>query len=119
MSTPAPVTRLNVPAALRPLAGMAWLLEKLERHPREASPEQYRQVVQQLGTMLGAAEPGAALDALLSACPATAELYENLHYAQAGLCRAPLDLALNAELDARAALRRLGGLGSLGGPLRG
>ncbi|OYU68394.1 MAG: hypothetical protein CFE45_43015 [Burkholderiales bacterium PBB5] len=109
MSTPTPVTRLTVPAALQPLAGMALLLEKLERSPREASAAQYRGVAQQITALLQAAEPGPELNALLSAFPASAELYENLHYAQAGLCRSPLEASLNAELDARAALRRLAG----------
>jgi hypothetical protein len=33
-------------------------------------------------------------------------LYENLRYAHAGLCRAPLETALNAELAASAAIDR-------------
>jgi hypothetical protein len=33
-------------------------------------------------------------------------LYENLRYSAAGLCRAPLETALNAELAATAAIAR-------------
>jgi hypothetical protein len=100
-------TTLRLPASLHALAAMAGLLERLERTPRQASAEQYRAVVQRVQALLAAAEPGAALDALLQAAPATAELYENLQYTHAGLCRSPLEAALNAELAASAALTAL------------
>lgn len=106
-ATPARQVTLNVPPALRPLAATALLLEKLERTPREASPAQYRSVTQRVAALLQAAEPGPALDQLLAAFPATAEVYENLHYATSGLCRSALEPSLNAELDAAALLRRL------------
>jgi hypothetical protein len=99
-------TPLRLPARLQTLAAMALLLERLENQPRSASAEQYRGVVAQINTLLAAAEPGEALDALLRAAPATAELYENLIYAHAGLCRSPLEASLNAELAATAALAR-------------
>ena len=35
------------------------------------------------------------------------ELYENLHYARAGLCRSPLERATEAELQTRQLLQRL------------
>jgi len=94
------------PTALNELAAMAVLLERLERQPRKATAEQYRDVVQRVSRMLAAAEPGAMLDALLSAAPASAELYENLQYAHAGLCRSPLDAATSAEQQAAAAIAR-------------
>ncbi len=84
---------------------MASLIERLERQPLRASAAQYRGVAQLLDTLLAQAAPGAELDALLGASPALAELYENQHYAQAGLCRSPLEAGLNAELAAAAALR--------------
>jgi hypothetical protein len=99
-------SHIRLPARLQTLAAMALLLERLERQPRSASAEQYRSVVDQIKTLLAAAEPGAALDALLKAAPATAELYENLIYAHAGLCRSPLEAALNAELAASAVLAK-------------
>jgi len=99
-------TTLRLPGRLQTLAAMALLLERLENQPRSASAAQYRGVVGQINTLLAAAEPGEALDALLKAAPATAELYENLIYAHAGLCRSPLEAALNAELAATAALKR-------------
>jgi len=41
---------------------------------------------------------------ILEDCPAASELYENLRYEHAGLVRAPLEKALNAELEARRAI---------------
>src|SRR5688572_11135691 len=92
------------PAALHELAAMAVLLERLERQPRKASAEQYREVVQRTNKLLQQAEPGEALTALLAVAPATAELYENLQYEHAGLCCSPLEHAIAAEQDASAAI---------------
>ncbi len=96
--------RSTTPPRLQTLATMAGLLERLDRQPLTASPAQYRAVAQQVSRLLGEAEPGAELNALLEIAPATAELYENLRYEHAGLCRTPLHRALNAELDATAAI---------------
>ena len=49
--------------------------------------------------------PSEEFSALLEAYPAAAELYENLNYEHAGLCRSPLERALAAELKAAAVLR--------------
>lgn len=103
---------LQLPPRLHALAAMASLLERLERQPRSASAAQYQGVIEQLKQLLGQAQPGAELQALLSVAPATAEIYENLHYAEAGLCRSPLEASLNAELAASAALARAAGRAS-------
>jgi hypothetical protein len=95
------------PAALHDLATMAVLLERLEQLPRKATAAQYRDVVQRVERLLIDAEPGDALNGLLAVVPAAAEVYENLQYAHAGLCRSPLDLALAAEQAAVAAIERL------------
>ena len=102
-------TRHPLPARLHSLAAMAGLLERLDGQPRHASPEQYRSVARHVASLLAQAEPDAHLQALLTAAPATAELYENLRYELAGLCRAPLEKALNAELAAAAAITRARG----------
>jgi hypothetical protein len=47
------------------------------------------------------------LSPLLDAFPSAAELYENLNYRHAGLCRSPLDAALDAELQARRLIERV------------
>ena len=99
-------TRHPLPARLHSLAAMAGLLERLENEPSGASAAQYRSVAQQVRTLLAQAEPDDLLHALLNAAPASAELYENLRYDLAGLCRAPLEKALNAELAASAAIAK-------------
>ncbi len=95
-----------LPARLHSLAALAALLERLESQPLKASPAQYRSLTQQITALLGQAETDAHLHQLLAAAPATAALYENLHYQHAGLCRASLTVALEAELAATAAIAR-------------
>jgi len=51
-------------------------------------------------------EPGADLGRLLDAYPAASEVYENLNYQHAGLCRSALDASLAAEVGARQAIAR-------------
>jgi hypothetical protein len=106
MQTP---TQFVVPARLHSLAALAALLERIERSPRQASAEQYRAMVGQLSSLLAASPHDAALNAILKACPATADLYENLHYGHAGLCRQTLEPALAAEEAARAMIGRARG----------
>lgn len=83
---------------------LARMLERLDRSAVAVDPQQYRGVVDALTEMLRTVPDDAALRAVLEASPATAELYENLQYRHAGLCRSPLETALNAELAARAAI---------------
>ena len=47
-----------------------------------------------------------ALEAILGAHPATAELYENLHYDVSGLSRSPLERSVSTELLAAQAIDR-------------
>jgi hypothetical protein len=63
-------------------------------------------VVRHLTDELGRLETDEAMDFVLGNFPATAELYENLHYHQAGLCRSPLENSLNSEVQARVAIER-------------
>ena len=97
----------TLPERFRVLLTLAQLLERLERNITPTSADQYRSVVQHLSQELGGAEPGEDLNALLDSFPATAQLYENLQYAHAGLCRSPLDASLAAELRAQDVIRRL------------
>ena len=97
-------THHPLPARLHTLATMAGLLERLERAPSGASAEQYRSVAHHVAALLAQAEPDEHLHRLLDMAPASAELYENQRYDMAGLCRAPLERALNAELAATAAI---------------
>lgn len=109
--TTSSLSHLVVPPHLQALAAMALLLQKLEQQPRQASAAQYQQLALKLGDLLARAEPGPVLDQLLSALPAAAELYENQRYEQAGLCRTPLQQALDTELAATALIRRVRGAG--------
>ena len=85
---------------------LAELLERLERSVVPVGAEQYRSVVQHLVSELGEVEPGTALGALLDSHPAAAELYENVNYQHAGLCRSALDASLAAEQQAKEVLDR-------------
>lgn len=104
MSTALPI---RIPPHLHALAATAMLLERLEHLPRGASAEQYRDLVQQLQTLLDEARDDPALDALVAGVPTLAEVYENRHYAQAGLCRSPLDAVADSESATRELLDRM------------
>ncbi|MEO8249916.1 MAG: hypothetical protein ABI589_11145 [Burkholderiales bacterium] len=84
------------------LALLAQLFERLDRSPRAPDGAQYRDVALRLAKEIGPTADADAVQALLAVSPAAAELYENMHYAHAGLCRSPLDAALAAEQSARA-----------------
>lgn len=98
---------VHIPASMAVVVTLARLLQRLEGSSESVSPQQYRTVVERLSQELQRTPPGEAFDAVLSAFPAAAELYENLHYQNAGLCRSPLEGGLNAELKARELLHRL------------
>jgi hypothetical protein len=82
------------------------LLERLDRSEVPVDAGQYRSVVLHLVHEIGDAVSGAELAVLLDSHPAAAELYENLNYEYAGLCRSSLDTSLAAEKQARAAIER-------------
>jgi len=84
---------------------MAQLLERMERSGRPDA-DQYRMVVRRLAAELSRVQDVATLDALLEAHPAAAQVYENLNYQHAGLCRSLLDASLAAEISARTAIAR-------------
>ena len=86
------------------LVMLARMLERLDRSGESVDPQQYRGVVEHLIEVLRTVPHDAALEAVLQASPATAELYENMNYQHAGLCRSPLDPALEAEIAARNAI---------------
>lgn len=102
-----PDTTIRIPARLQTLAATAMLLEKLERLPRSASAGQYQALVGQVHRLLDDVDGDPALESLLNRLPALAELHENRHYAQAGLCRSPLDDAVQAERQARELIEKL------------
>lgn len=85
----------------RTLVSLATQLKRLERGSDLLQPDQYRDLVARIKAELTVAQPGAALDTVLASFPSTAELYENLNYRHAGLCRSDLDAASRSELQAR------------------
>lgn len=107
----APTDAASARTAVETVIVLAGLLERLERRPGRIDADAHRTVVQRLQRALAAPElPGDALDAVLGVHPAASELYENLHYAHAGLVRSPLEPAVAAERRARELLARAAGL---------
>lgn len=88
----------------RNLVALAAQLERLERARESVDADRFRNVVKQLKAELAAAQPGAHLEVVLATFPFTAELYENMNYEHAGLCRSDLDAALKGEIQAREAI---------------
>ena len=86
---------------------LAHLLERIEHSPVPVDADQYQAVVTRLKLALSTPLPDEMLDAVLSPHPAAAEIYENLHYAQAGLSRSPLDRSVESEKATTLALARI------------
>jgi len=99
---------------LETLIALARLLERVEASTRAVGAGQYRSLVRQIESLLSAPLPGPALRAILDAHPATAELWENLHYATSGLSRAPLDRSVATETLATQLIRRVARAASRG-----
>ncbi len=93
--------------AFRTAITLAELLQRVEGTPASIGASQYRALVLHLDALLAQLAPGADLQRLLDTFPAAALVYENRHYAQAGLCRAPLDQSLNSELAAREVIEKV------------
>ena len=88
----------------RNLVTLVQVLRKLEHSRVPVDAEQYRTVVAHITAELQNHAQDAGLEALLAAAPELAELYENIQYAHAGLCRSPLDASVRAEEQARSAI---------------
>lgn len=97
------------PTTLTNLALVAQLFERMDRGAGHVDPSQYRQVAGRLAYMLRALPADVSLDEVLDQLPATREMYENLHYAEAGLCRSPLEAAVDAEVRAHDLIERIRG----------
>jgi hypothetical protein len=97
---------IQIPERLRVVVTLSQLLQRLETSAEPVAAIQFQAVVQHLAEELGRTPSDDTLDAVLRAFPSTAELYENLHYEQAGLCRSALELSLNTEMQARAVIAR-------------
>ena len=81
------------------LVALAGLLERVEKAPIEkVGADQYRTLVRQVEAAMVEEMPDAALHTVLNAYPATAQVYENLHYARSGLSRSGLDRSVASEM---------------------
>jgi len=90
----------------RNLVTLVQVLRKLEHSSVPVDPEQYRSLVSHIADDLRQHPVDAGLDALLAAAPELAEIYENLQYEHAGLCRSPLEASIAAEQLSRAAIAK-------------
>ena len=102
----APLINESLRNRLETVIALARLLERVERSSVSVGAEQYRALVQQLQLALEQDLPSDAVNAVLGAYPAAAELYENMHYAQSGLSRSPLDRSVGSELLASQVLAK-------------
>lgn len=88
------------------VATLAALLERVDQSGVAPDAAQYQKLIQRLDSELAVVDGDPTLPAVLDAFPILAQIYENQHYEQAGLCRAELDAATAAELEARQLLLR-------------
>jgi hypothetical protein len=89
------------------VVALSRLLDRVERTATPIGADQYRSLVRQLQQVLSTELPPEALKAVFNAYPSAAELYENMHYATAGLALASLDLSVKTEMAASELLQRL------------
>ena len=92
---------------LETLIALARLLERVEASPAAIGASQYRALVRRIQQALGAPLPGPALQTILNAHPATAEIYENLHYESSGLSRSSLDRSVTTEMLATQLIHKI------------
>jgi hypothetical protein len=98
---------MNTPLTThRNLVALAQVLRRLERSTVPVDPEQYRALVTHITAELENHPPDAGLEMLLAVAPELAQLYENIQYEHAGLCRSPLEASVSAEQAARAAIAK-------------
>ncbi len=96
----------TIKSRLETVIALARLLERVEASGVAVGADQYRALVQRLALALSQELPQDALNAVLGAHPAAAELYENLHYEQSGLSRASLERSVSSELIASQAITK-------------
>lgn len=106
MSTSTPAT---VRSRIENAVALAQLLQRVESDMAQVDANQYRLLVGQLKAALAEELPPQALGAILGACPAAAEVYENLHYGHAGLSRAPLERSVASEMLAAQVIAQAAG----------
>lgn len=91
---------------LENVIALARLLERVEASHQALDADQYRALVRQLAQALDQELPDDALQAVLGAHPAAAELYENRHYERSGLSRSSLERSVGSEMLAAQTIAR-------------
>jgi len=104
----------SVQSRLETLIALARLLERVEASPVAVGADQYRALVRQLEAALAGPLPAAPLQAILSAHPATGEIYENMNYEMSGLSRSPLERSVATEMLAAQLLHKIARAASRG-----
>jgi hypothetical protein len=95
-----------VKSRLENVIALARLLERIETSAVAFNADQYQALVRQLQMALAQELPHDALQAVLGAHPAAAELYENAHYRESGLSRSSLERSVGSEMLASQAIAR-------------
>jgi hypothetical protein len=85
-------------AHLETAIALARILERVERGTERVDADQYQVLVARLKVALSEDLPEPALDAILGALPAAAEVYENMHYELSGLSRSSLERSVSSEM---------------------
>ncbi|HJV94793.1 MAG TPA: hypothetical protein VJ608_02100 [Albitalea sp.] len=88
------------------MIALAHLLERFERSTAAVSADQYQLIVSRLKAALSQELPDDALQAVLNAHPAAADLYENMHYEHSGLSRSSLERSISSEILAAQVIAR-------------
>ena len=96
----------SLKSRLETVIALARVLERVEASGVAVDADQYRVLVRQLALALSHDLPEDALNAVLGAHPAAAELYENLHYEQSGLSRSSLERSVGSEMLASQVLAK-------------
>jgi len=86
---------------------LAQILERVERGVEPVNADQYQVLVARLKAALSEELPEPALNAILGALPAAAEVYENMHYQLSGLSRSSLERSVSSEMLAAKLLARV------------
>jgi hypothetical protein len=88
------------------LIAMVQLLERVDANPALIGAAQYQSLTRLVQSLLSDELPADVLRTVLRQSPASAVLYENLHYDRSGLSQSPLDRAVDTEMQAAALIER-------------
>ena len=96
----------SLQSRLETLIALARLLERVEASPVAVGADQYRALVGRIKAALPRRCRLRRSQAILSAHPATGEIYENMNYEISGLSRSPLERSVATEMLATQLLHK-------------